>query len=253
MCNENSSSAILAENTKLNINHVQQRDMEWSDNAFKNLDDLLSQNPRVLNIRGGEPLYNKQLLKIVEDMPVDRARSMILHITTNATVWNQRWQDALKKFKLIRFMFSIDASDKLYEYIRFPGHWNLVDSNVQQIMSLSNVKALVNCVVQNLNISYLEGLIRWCQDHNLWLILDILQKPGHLHYTNLTDSQKDIALANLENVLKIHPGENVLDTIKNCMKELEKSKFDQDNWNQFVDKISQRDQLRGNDYRRFIT
>jgi molybdenum cofactor biosynthesis enzyme MoaA len=178
---------------------------------------------------------------------------MVLHITTNATVWNQRWQNALKKFKLIRFMFSIDASDELYEYIRFPGHWNLVESNVQQMMSLSNVKGLVNCVVQNLNISYLEGLIRWCQDHNLWMTLDILQKPDYLHYTNLTDPQKDIALSNLQNVLKIHPEKNVLDAIKNCIKELEKSRFDQDNWNQFVDKISLRDQLRGNDYRRFIT
>ena len=69
MCNENSSSAILSENIKLGINKVKQKNFTWNDISFDYLYEILLSGPKIVNIRGGEPLYNKKLLKLIEDLP----------------------------------------------------------------------------------------------------------------------------------------------------------------------------------------
>lgn len=252
MCNEHGSSAILAENQQLGINKISQDQMKWSDQAFENLQDLLLMNPKVVNIRGGEPLYIKPLLDIVERFPEDRAQSMILHITTNATLWNERWKLALSKFKLVRFMFSVDATDSLYEYMRYPSKWDLVQHNIQQIMALPNARCLVHAVLQNLNVSLIGNLVQWCQQRSLWLNLDILDHPDYMKLTNLTDQQRRLAMDHLNYLIGLQPSPHLQKTFMQSLKLLEQSKFDSDQWNQFVTNISQRDRLRGNTFQNFL-
>jgi molybdenum cofactor biosynthesis enzyme MoaA len=252
MCDENSSSAILAENVKLGINLRSQTDFKWHDQGYHNLQELLMQAPRLVNIRGGEPFYIKKLLELIENIPEDRARTMALHITTNATTWTTRWYEALKKFKLIRFMFSVDATGELYEYMRFPGQWETVQSNIDDICKLPNAKFLVHCVVQNLNIGSLGHLIDWCKDRALWLNFDLLDRPHYLKITNLSKQQKSKAVLHLKNIDRAVLEPHHIQTIDNSIKLLESSYNEPNEWNDFVKNISARDRIRGNDYRKFI-
>jgi hypothetical protein len=66
MCNEKSSSAILAENQKLGINLHEQKDFAWTDRAYDHLQQILKNKPAIISIVGGEPLYNKELLNLLE-------------------------------------------------------------------------------------------------------------------------------------------------------------------------------------------
>lgn len=255
MCNEQDSSAILSENQKLGINVLQQNDLKWNDNTWKNFQSALLMNPRVLNIRGGEPLYNKKLLEIVESMSDEQCATMLLHITTNATVWNQRWQNALKRFKLVRIMLSIDAIEDEYEYIRYPAKWQQVEHNVKQMMLNKNFKIIVYAVVQNLNIGVLEKLIDWCQSQNLYLQMQRCSDPDYLDFTNLPDAVLESTIQQLDRCHTKVTNDLNKTFIQSAKKEIENRKqkgIDNKKWNAFISAMSLRESLRGNDHRTIL-
>jgi molybdenum cofactor biosynthesis enzyme MoaA len=252
MCNENNSSAILSENIRLGINKITQDNMSWHDTGYVHLQKLLQQKPFVVNIRGGEPLYNKKLLEIVENIPINQARDMVLHITTNATVWNHQWRAALEKFRLVRFMFSVDAVGELYEYIRYPATWTSVEKNIRSIMTLPNVKCLVHCTGQNLNISEIASLIEWCEQHEIYLEIELLTFPDHLQMINLPPFQKEIALHNLNELKQKTLGDHLSEFICSAHDLIQKTEFESDRWQTFVNMLTMRDHIRGNTFRKFI-
>ena len=252
MCNESSSSSILAENKRLKINQIEQSDLTWSDNAFENLQKILDQRPQIVNIRGGEPFYNKKLLEIVQNITEDCARSMVLHITTNATVWSEKWKQALSKFRLVRIMLSLDAVGDLYEYIRYPADWTTVEKNISEMSLMPNFKLLVHCVGQNLNISQIGDLISWCSQRKLYLEFENIVSPSYLCIENLPDYQKQQAISNLMNLDRETYPIHISDFIGSSINKLSSNGFDAKKWDEFVSNISMRDQIRGNDYRDFI-
>jgi len=249
MCNPYSSSALLAENTKLGITSVKQQDIDWTDTAWQNIDWILNQGIRVLNIRGGEPLYNKKLLHLIENLPHDKASLILLHITTNATTWTDRWEKAFEKFRLVRFMFSLDAIGHRYEYIRFPAQWNTVEQNVQKIRTLPNAKCLVHAVIQNLNIESIGELISWCDNQDIYLELDRLYSPAYLQITNLPVEYKDRVCLYLKNLLSLPLKNHIRQFLKSCHAEIQQSTFNDQLWTEFQNQIGMRESLRGNNHR----
>jgi molybdenum cofactor biosynthesis enzyme MoaA len=256
MCDEKYSSVILSENKKLGINVYEQKDFSWSDRSFEHLQQIFEYQPKILTIIGGEPLYIKQFLDILEKMPEDFFKKTMLHITTNATVWNDRWARVIQRFKLARITFSLDATKDLYEYIRFPASWDQITGNIQQITKLKNVKTTVHCVVQNLNIGKLFDIIEWCMTHNLWLTLSQLSRPNYLSLTNLPVQLKNQAIDELDRCLTIPDlPAHTEKFIRSCQTQLIRSlleDFDQALWTQCVTYLETRDQLRHNSHKNFL-
>jgi molybdenum cofactor biosynthesis enzyme MoaA len=252
MCNEHESSAFLAENTQLGIATSTQSQYRWSQHAFENLTKLLDAGPRVLNIRGGEPFYNKDLLRICQNLSLNVCQRTLLHITTNATVWNQEWHDVLAKFKLVRIMFSVDATEDLFEYIRFPADWTTVDRNISAICKLANVNPVIHCVAQNLNISSISSVIKYAKSKGIFLQLDLLTKPDFLQINNLPQWHKQQAMDHIDKTITQHSNEPFITDLKSAREILNQHDFDPANWQRFVNFISPRDRIRGNDYRIFL-
>lgn len=252
MCNETESSGILAENIQLGINQHQQKDFQWNETAFEHLQEIIASRPKIISIRGGEPFYNKSLLDIIENLPSDTFSQTMLHVSTNATVWNDRWQSALEKFKLVRLMFSVDAVEELYEYIRFQGHWKETDNNISLMMSGKNVKSLVHCVVQNLNIQYLGPMIKWAKQKGLYLQLEPLNHPSWLAMSNLPDTLKQKAIDHLDEVLTWDLAQHERDFVTVSRTHLVNSTYNHELWQTFQTQIGMRDRLRNNSYTRFL-
>lgn len=252
MCNERASSAILAENVKLGINKIQQADVSWQQTSYDNLQKILDQRPYVVNIRGGEPFYNKDLLNLVENIPESHAQNMMLHITTNATTWNDRWQQGLKKFRLVRIMFSVDAIGSLYQYIRYPASWSAVEQNIQSIRSLSNVRCLVHAVGQNLNIGNIAPLIQWCENNALYLEIESLISPDYLQITNLPPEHKLLVIEHLDRLIARSLPLHLEEFVISARDSLEHSKFDPLLWQKFITNIGRRDRIRNNSFTEFI-
>lgn len=252
MCNEESSSAILAENKRIGIAKTDQADFRWTDQADENLQKLINSDIRVLNIRGGEPLYNKHLLKLLQNIPEAQCRRMMLHITTNATVWNDAWQQVLQKFKLVRIMFSIDAVEDLYEYIRYPASWATVQKNVELMLAQPNFKCMVNCVVQNLNIASLSKLLSWCQQYNLYIDLSLLSNWKYLLPENLPPMAKQAALEDIDRCLSLPIEDRLVKVLQSYRDILIKAPDNPANWELFKSTISIRESLRGNSYQKVV-
>lgn len=257
MCCEQDSSAILQENQRLGINLSNQQDYDWGDDAFKNLNSLLSTKPKVINIRGGEPFYNKNLLKLVTDLS-DRGicTDTMLHITTNATVINSQWCQVLEKFRLVRLMVSVDATDELYEYMRFPAKWNTVAKNIKSLQKYKNFNVVLNAVVQNLNVSKIGSLVNWAKEQNLHLRLAPLVGQKHLAITNLPHQLKQQAISHLEDILCNNCPKNLVPFLKTCHQQLIQAladKFDENAWAEFQLNIDMRDRIRKNSHRDFLS
>jgi molybdenum cofactor biosynthesis enzyme MoaA len=255
MCDEESSSAILSENQRLNISKSNQQDFAWSDSAFDHLEQILSLAPRVVNLRGGEPMYNKKILDIVNQFPKHHLKSTMLHLSTNATRWSDEWQNALKKFRLVRIMLSIDAVDSLFEYIRYPADFSQVEENIKKIASNSNIKPVIHATVQNLNVGSIGKLVQWAQYMNIHLIMDMLTYPAYLQITNLPDHLKKQAIDHLEETLSLELESHTRDSItqyKNILTNSLQSPGDHKLWQFFVDSILLRDNARGNSHKEFL-
>jgi molybdenum cofactor biosynthesis enzyme MoaA len=255
MCNEYNSSSILAENRQLGIAVLDQREFTWSESAFENLQQILDYRPRVIHLRGGEPLYNKRILELLDAFPTEHARNTLLHLSTNGTTWNQSWQQALSKFKSVRMMLSVDAVDDLAEYIRYPSKFTQVEHNIKQIIACANVNPVVHCTVQNLNIMRIGQVIQWAQNMNIHLMLDLLVQPNYLEMSNLPPVLKQQAIEHLNSVLVQNLAPHIRSEIsayKTLLETALQQPFNQDWWQQFVKNISRRDAVRGNSHRDFL-
>jgi molybdenum cofactor biosynthesis enzyme MoaA len=255
MCDEESSSAILAENQRLNISTVNQQEFSWSDTAFDHLEQMLAAAPRVVNLRGGEPMYNKKILDIINKFPAQHLNSTMLHLSTNATRWSTEWEAALKKFRLVRIMLSVDAVGSLFEYIRYPADFSQVEENIRKITSNSNIKPVIHATVQNLNIGNVGDLVQWARDMDIYLMMNLLTYPMHLQITNLPDHLKKQAIDHLEQTLNLDHDSHIRDSItqyKNVLKNTLEHPMDHKLWQSFVDKISLRDNVRGNSHKDFL-
>jgi len=255
MCDERSSSAILAENQRLHISASDQQDFAWSDSAFDNLEQILRLAPKVVNLRGGEPMYNKKILDIVNKFPEHHLKSTMLHLTTNATRWSDEWQSALKKFRLVRIMLSIDAVDSLFEYIRYPAVFAQVEENIRKITSNNNIKPVIHATVQNLNIASIGKLVQWAQRMNIYLMMELLVYPKHYQIVNLPEHLKAQAVDHLQQTLGLELDSQVRESLtqyKNILEKSLQSPPDNELWQQFVNATLLRDQARGNSHREFL-
>lgn len=252
MCNDSFSSAILAENHRLGLHHADQKNQQWGDDALPNLRALLAEQPRLINVLGGEPFYNRRFLTLLDSISETQAQNMVLNIVTNATSWNDQWRDALAKFKLVRLMFSVDATHALYEYMRFPAEWSVTENNIQAMRSGHNVKTLVHCVVQNLNVARLGTLISWCHEQDLHLNFDLLTQPNFLAITNLPEPDRLQAIHALEQNLDQNVSPANREFLQSCLERVTQCHFDPAAWQAFRQHVQPRDRLRGNNYQTWL-
>lgn len=257
MCDETGSSQLLAENQKLKISKHDQKDFNWSEQGCARVQELvLTRRPKILTLRGGEPLYNPRLLQLLQELPDDLCNSMMLIMVTNATAWSDIWAQTLSRFRLVKFVFSIDATGGLYEYIRFPGNWRTVESNVLQMMRLPRSQGVVNAVIQNLNIGHVGDLIDWTMQHNIFLHLNDIIRPDYLQIVNLPGSWRTHCVRHLDAVLKRSLPDHVqsyLQIIYDRLLQHDQDQYNSELWAKFQNIITQRDQLRGNSHRQFMT
>lgn len=167
---------------------------------------FIEQAPNIihLDIPGGEPFLSgvpeqQQLLK--HYIEVDQAKNITLHYTTNATIFpDQTWWDLWQHFKEVDLQLSIDGVGARYEYIRYPGNWNQLVSNVTQYLNKqsANIKLSVSHTISAYNIYYLDEFVSWCYNQGLprpWL--GRVHNPVHMRPTVWANEARQIILNHL--------------------------------------------------------
>jgi len=137
-------------------------------NKTKNqiIDSLDLSTIKRIHFNGGEPLLNEEHVKLLKK--IDNINQCKLTYNTNGTVLPsktaiQYWEQS----RLVQVWFSIDATDSAFEYIRWPGHWQQVQKNIQWYIDNcpSNVMFGLNVTVGSYNLLEIDKLYRWFENN----------------------------------------------------------------------------------------
>lgn len=110
---------------------------KWSYKNLKITLDKISATVTELLVTGGEPLLNNDFLEFCDYLHNnDLSKNIIFTFHTNLTIMPKKFFDRLSKFKMVRMHISIDAVGDLYEYVRYPGKWSVVDRNFRKLIEL---------------------------------------------------------------------------------------------------------------------
>jgi len=140
------------------------------DNIFDALPNAIH-----LDIPGGEPFLSevdKQLDLLKRYIDSGQSEHMSLHYTTNAQIYPEdKWWALWENFKEIDMQLSIDGIYDRYEYIRYPGKFEILEKNIQKYISkeqkLDNFRLSVSHTVSAYNIYYLDEFFNWCNETGL--------------------------------------------------------------------------------------
>lgn len=155
----------------------------WVRNESFLFDDLLSPSnqPRTLNLIGGEPTLVKAARDIMRQLVTSGAAKAInLSLTTNATTVDDEWCELAGAFRSVTVAASIDGLDKVNAYIRHPARWRDVEHGLAALRRLSNAYLYVNATVQVYNLFDIVPLAAWCDQADLDFRTTLLEFPKFL-------------------------------------------------------------------------
>jgi sulfatase maturation enzyme AslB (radical SAM superfamily) len=190
MCSPESSSKIQSEwkqhrewfplvEKTINI------DFTWPEK--QNFRDLIL--PHVANMKyvkftGGEPMLNPYIDDILKTLPDD----CLVHITTNLTVLDDRKITQLKRFKNLWISASVDAVERLYEIIRYPGKWKVIEQNVAQILDrLPNANFSFSIALSALAMLRIDETINHLKNLTPVIGLIIVDAPSYMTLNTIPD------------------------------------------------------------------
>ncbi len=258
-------------------------DENWWKDFFEMSDNLIK-----IKSTGGEPILNNTfhnfLIKLIEE---DKAKNTLVEMISNGQTFSKKLkEEVFEKFKETRIITSVDGIGKQYEYIRFPGKWNVLDKNVKMFTfknpdsikaKITRVKIRFHPTLSILNLLSLGEVMLWSLrlnksqnspslrdddlHHDRFIIGDIgfVFYPEHLSILHLlTDSMKKEAIKywsktivnlKLEKNTNAHQQQRYIDMCKDVIKRIENSNLNEKHREQFVKYISIIDSIRGNSFK----
>jgi len=255
MCTGENSSKLLVENNALGYETLDQKDYDLKDSDYQKMLELVKHDLKILKILGGEPFFNPRVIKLLELLVQNgQAKKIKLHVTTNGTMCNDKIITLLKEFKDLRLVFSVDGSGKCNEYMRFPSSWEVVSNNIKRFKKLQNAYVYINCVVQNLNILYVDQLLKFARDNNIFIKLDMVLNPNWLHLSVLPKNVLTMAHKKLSSIPKsdLHHTDSVDQIIGLLERHIEDYNLEQDKYENFIDMVKKRDNYRKIDIKNYL-
>jgi sulfatase maturation enzyme AslB (radical SAM superfamily) len=146
----------------------------------------------VIEVLGGEPLFNKQFIQLAESLAASgAAEHMTMIIITNGTLLTQRLIDLFRKFKKTIFLVSVDGVGPVNDYQRWPSRFVEIEENLDKINSYFDLSLMLT--VTAVNIIGLSDLYGYALSKN-YVINNIepVQHWPQLDPANLPDQLKKL-------------------------------------------------------------
>lgn len=248
MCSGENSSKLLVENNALGYEDLDQKDFDLKDSDYVKMLELVKHDLKILKVLGGEPLFNPRVIKLLEMLVQNgQAKKIKLHVTTNGTMCNDKIISLLKKFKDLRLVFSVDGVGKCNEYMRFPSKWEAISANITKFKeNLMHAYIMINCVVQNLNVLYVDELLEFTNQKKIFVKFDLVLEPHWLHLSVLPKNVLSMAYKKLSSVKEknlLHT-DNVKEIIKLLRHHIDNYNLNEEKYKNFLDMVNKRDNYR---------
>jgi len=111
-------------------------------------------------------------------------------IFTNASVINNSMIKQLEQIKNLEMQISIDGTEDVYEFIRYPASWQTFSNNVKLLKEkLHWAKTHFSIVIQPLNIQNLHEVYEWNNKFIFKTHHQIITTPSHLSWPILNKQE----------------------------------------------------------------
>lgn len=174
---------------------------QWYDtDIWKKRFDEVKGDLRHLYITGGEPFLVKGHLDMLDDLiECDLAKNIVIDYDTNLTVINHKILERFSKFKKIIISVSFDDIGERYNYIRFPGEFDVVKNNLKFLIDNKSdnvtVKSISCCLgVLNILAPFRFSEFVKSENLNIHTSFRLLRYPDHFDIKYLPKNVKDSVL-----------------------------------------------------------
>lgn len=246
-CGSRDSTSWLKEEYDLDTDHT----ISFIDYKKQNTVDLIEDtyfydsfieetlpNLESLVFLGGEPLMIPQFWKIIEKI-IDKGLTdqITININTNCTIWEQRREHLLSKFKNVGIFCSIDGIGKRFEYMRHPARWNTVAKNLEKMLEWSSPtserKITLMPAVSSYNVWYLDEISEYAKSKDIPVQFRPVITPDYMDIVHMPRHTKKQLQGLLPEIIELH---------LNCGRE------DSNKWQEFLKSVKKHDQYRGESF-----
>ncbi len=156
-------------------NHIARqwlKDGQWprkSKDFWTQLDEILPQ-VKYFEFTGGEPWMIKEHFQLLQ-RAVDQglAKDIDVHYNTNTTQFPKD-PTIWKHFKHVQIAFSVDNTEKRFEYERYGAKWRTSNTNIKKVHKLRDQNYPITtqlCTTWNIqNVYYMDEVLNWAETMN---------------------------------------------------------------------------------------
>lgn len=169
--------------------------------------DFKKNKIRSIHILGGEPFANDTHLQILSHIPLEYRSSIDVAYTTNGGYkLSQQCLDILGTFKEVDFTFSLDGTNEIFNYHRWPLRWTQVESNILDLISKIenyNFTISVGSTLTPFNIFYFDQLEYWINDiskkYNIDIEFDFWPAFGVMSLASINQDYRNLLFEKYKN------------------------------------------------------
>jgi len=145
---------------------------------------------KTLELYGGEPMLAKYFWLYLESIDVEKLRKVKLQLISNGTYIKDYHLQALKKFRYVNFVISVDGTKEIFEFVRYPAKWALVEANIQFLHNFAQTKGesfqfTLNFTLSSFSAIGLKDFLIYCVKNNLNYTINVasngLNHPGAMN------------------------------------------------------------------------
>jgi MoaA/NifB/PqqE/SkfB family radical SAM enzyme len=263
MCSSNFSSQWLKWDLEFdktnpwfreNRNTVTLKNWALSYDQLKDIASLVSNETRMIEIKGGEPLYDKRFEYFVT-LVLEKNQNVKIQTNTNGSFFNKRTIDFLNTIPNFSIDVSLDGTGKTYEWIR---RYSFDDIENNLSYALQNLKheVIANYTTMKYNVDHYLKFYKWLEKLSnkynrkipthftqtvgtpRWMstrfaekdrikngidqLLYIREDPSNFAYTSIYKERIDLLVNHLEKSLLYKPTEKELQQAKKVEELMEK-------------------------------
>ena len=156
------------------------------------------QKTKTISFRGGEPFLSKQNFAILENLIDHGNTNCVVSFVTNGSIWPSDQQLALlQQFKNLIISLSIDGIGPVFDYLRYPLKWSVVNDHVSRWKSIG-VELGISYTLSNLNVMYHDETKKWFSEQNIPFLINPVYSPKIFSITSLPKSVKSLISERIE-------------------------------------------------------
>ena len=158
---------------------------------------------RYIHFLGGETLYNQAFYDICEHLD---GTDLIVGTTTNGTIYDNRIEQLIPRFKEFHLGISIESVSALNDYIRYPGPTDQILANILKFVALRDshpgLKLELRITPNLFTISELDQVFEFMIKHDIIAeSCNILHQPRSLRMELLPEDIRQETIARLQAVV----------------------------------------------------